>query len=83
MGFILTCNYRGALSCTRFFEVSMGHSEILTHWKNSEKEKPMNSKGRLYRLIMRIAHHYHWHYAPPVYPEGEMQRWCKWCGLRQ
>jgi len=37
----------------------------------------------LYRTLMRIAHRYNWHYAPPIYPEGDMQLWCKWCGFRQ
>ena len=23
----------------------------------------------LYRPIMRLAHHFNWHYAPPIYPE--------------
>lgn len=40
-------------------------------------------KGFLYRLIMRIAHRYNWHYAPPIYPDGDTQLWCKWCGFRQ
>ena len=40
-------------------------------------------RGFFYRLLMRIAHHYHWHYAPPIYPLGETQLWCKWCGFRQ
>lgn len=40
-------------------------------------------KGYFYRLIMRIAHRYHWHYAPPIYPNGDTQLWCKWCGFRQ
>lgn len=40
-------------------------------------------KWRLYRLIMRLAHHYHWHYAPPIYPDGDTQLWCRWCGFRQ
>jgi len=40
-------------------------------------------KGWLYRIIMKIAHRYHWHYAPPIYPEGDIQLWCKWCGFRQ
>ena len=40
-------------------------------------------KGFFYRLIMRIAHRYHWHYAPPIYPVGDTQLWCKWCGFRQ
>ncbi len=43
----------------------------------------MNIKWRPYRLIMKIAHKYHWHYAPPIYPEGDTQLWCKWCGFRQ
>ena len=40
-------------------------------------------RGFLYRTLMRIAHRYNWHYAPPTYPEGDMQLWCKWCGFRQ
>ena len=32
---------------------------------------------------MRLAHKYNWHYAPPIYPEGDMQLWCKWCGFRE
>lgn len=40
-------------------------------------------KGTIYRLIMRLAHRYNWHYAPPIYPEGDTQLWCKWCGFRQ
>lgn len=37
----------------------------------------------LYRWLMRLAHRYHWHYAPPIYPEGDTHLWCKWCGFRQ
>lgn len=40
-------------------------------------------RGWLYRAVMRIAHRFHWHYAPPIYPEGDTQLWCKWCGFRQ
>jgi len=40
-------------------------------------------KGFFYRIIMRISHKYNWHYAPPIYPEGDTQLWCKWCGFRQ
>lgn len=47
------------------------------------QNKEMNIKGRLYRLIMKVAHKYNWHYAPPIYPEGDMQLWCKWCGFRE
>lgn len=39
--------------------------------------------GFFYRLIMRIAHKYNWHYAPPIDPDGDTQLWCKWCGFRQ
>jgi hypothetical protein len=34
-------------------------------------------------VLMRLAHRYHWHHAPPLYPEGDTQLWCKWCGFRQ
>ena len=40
-------------------------------------------RGWCYRLVMQIAHRYSWHYAPPIYPEGDTQLWCKWCGFRQ
>lgn len=37
----------------------------------------------VYRTIMRVAHRFNWHYAPPIYPEGDTHLWCKWCGFRQ
>ena len=40
-------------------------------------------RGLMYRAIMRIAHKYNWHYAPPIYPDGDTQLWCKWCGFSQ
>jgi hypothetical protein len=40
-------------------------------------------KWTLYRLIMKVAHKFNWHYAPPIYPEGDTQLWCTWCGFRQ
>ena len=39
--------------------------------------------GEVYRTVMRIAHRFNWHYAPPIYPEGDTMLWCKWCGFRQ
>lgn len=43
----------------------------------------MKMEWRLYRFLMKLAHRYNWHYAPPVYPEGDTHLWCKWCGFRQ
>ena len=40
-------------------------------------------KGTIYRRIMKVAHKFHWHYAPPCYPEGDTHLWCRWCGFRQ
>lgn len=37
----------------------------------------------LYRFVMKLAHKYNWHYAPPVYPDGDTQLWCQWCGFRE
>jgi hypothetical protein len=37
---------------------------------------------RLYRPLMRLAHRFHWHYAPPLYPDGDTILWCQWCGFR-
>ena len=37
----------------------------------------------LYRPLMRLAHYYHWHYAPPLYIEKDKMLWCQWCGFRQ
>lgn len=42
----------------------------------------MSVRGMLYRLTMRVAHRFHWHYAPPIYPDGDTVFWCQWCGLR-
>lgn len=39
--------------------------------------------SRLYRAVMRLAHRFHWHYAPPSYPDGDTMLWCHWCGFRQ
>lgn len=40
-------------------------------------------RGYLYRFTMSLAHKFNWHYAPPIYPEGDTQLWCRWCGFRQ
>ena len=40
-------------------------------------------RGFFYRIIMRMSHRFNWHYAPPIYPDGDTQLWCKWCGFRQ
>ena len=41
----------------------------------------------IYRFVMKLAHHFDWHYAPVLGPIAggprPFQRWCKWCGLRQ
>ena len=37
----------------------------------------------IYQSIMWLAHRYNWHYAPPIYTDGDTQLWCKWCGFRQ
>lgn len=39
--------------------------------------------GYFYRNMMKLAHKYNWHYAPPIYPDGDTQLWCKYCGFRQ
>lgn len=40
-------------------------------------------RGLFYRIVMRIAHRYHWHYAPPIYPDGDTMLRCKWCGFSE
>lgn len=40
-------------------------------------------KEMLYRFIMKLAHRYNWHYAPPIHPDRDTMLWCKWCGFRQ
>ena len=37
----------------------------------------------LYSHIMKLAHKFNWHYAPPIYPDGDTHLWCQWCGFRQ
>ena len=40
-------------------------------------------RGWLYRRLMAFAHRHNWHYAPPVYPDDDVQLWCRWCGFRE
>lgn len=49
----------------------------------------LNIRRRLYRITMRIAHRYGWHYAPKkpmpmpdTSAPGTSFHWCQWCGLR-
>lgn len=35
----------------------------------------------LYRPLMKFAHRFNWHYAPPCYPDGDTLLVCSWCGL--
>lgn len=45
-------------------------------------------RKHLYRHVMKLAHRYNWHYAPPQRlmhgekPDGQKRHWCQWCGLR-
>lgn len=39
-------------------------------------------RGFIYRLIMKFAHKFNWHHAPPIYPDGDTLLWCEWCGFR-
>lgn len=41
----------------------------------------MNLKGKLYRIIMKIAHRFNWHYTPPMHLYGDIFLLCKWCGF--
>ncbi len=43
----------------------------------------MNLRYRVYRWFMRLAHRYNWHHTTTCYPDGDIQHWCQWCGLRQ
>lgn len=46
-------------------------------------KRPDWTYGLAYRIVMRLAHRFNWHYAPPSYPAGDTMLWCKWCGFRQ
>jgi hypothetical protein len=37
-----------------------------------------------YRAFMRWVHRYNWHHATVMgpFPDGSVQHWCQWCGLR-
>jgi len=44
-------------------------------------------RKHLYRHVMKLAHRYNWHYAPPgncMQPPDDYNKhhWCQWCGLR-
>lgn len=40
-------------------------------------------KGYLYQVVMRLAHRFNWHYAPPIYLDGDKVIRCEWCGFSQ
>ena len=42
----------------------------------------MTPRYILYRWLMKLMHRSHLHYMPPIYPDGDTQFWCKWCGIR-
>ncbi len=52
---------------------------------NGKRERGLIAylQGLAYRVTMRVAHRYNWHYAPPSYPERDTLLWCHWCGFRQ
>lgn len=35
-----------------------------------------------YKNIQKLLHYFHLHYMPPLYPNGDVQIWCRWCGAR-
>ena len=44
----------------------------------------MSAPYWLYRRFMRLAHRHGWHHTDRMVLEnGDVQHWCKWCGLRQ
>ncbi len=54
---------------------------------DAERIAALNFKPRCvpwfaYGFVMRVAHRFHWHYAPPCYPDGDTMLWCRWCGMR-
>lgn len=59
----------------------VGSAREIFAWIHTESDGLM--KGMFYRWLMKLAHRFNWHYAPPIYPEGDTQLWCKWCGFRQ
>lgn len=37
-----------------------------------------------YRRLMRWAHRHNWHHGSVSTMEnGDVQRWCQWCGMRE
>ncbi len=62
-------------------------SQLFREWRESgDGDNSINGflYGLSYRLIMKIAHHYGWHYAPDKeMANGDKYRWCQWCGFRQ
>jgi hypothetical protein len=40
------------------------------------------AQGRIYRPVMKLMHRWGWCYPQPSFPEGDVQWWCQWCGLR-
>ena len=61
--------------------VGMGQRQHIATPRPEQEGESM--KWIIYRAVMRLAHRFNWHYAPPIYPEGDTHLWCKWCGFRQ
>jgi hypothetical protein len=39
-------------------------------------------KCKAYRVLMKFAHRFKWHYCEICHPDGDTLHWCHWCGLR-
>jgi hypothetical protein len=60
-----------------FGVLSSGESNVIG-------QLPLIGRWWWYRAVMKIAHRFNWHYAPPC-PQiepGETRYWCHWCGLK-
>lgn len=40
------------------------------------------AQGRIYRPVMKVMHRWGWCYPQSSFPDGDVQWWCQWCGLR-
>jgi hypothetical protein len=38
--------------------------------------------GWRYRAWSRFLHRFNYHHTTTCYPDGDIQDWCEWCGLR-
>src|SRR2546422_3997352 len=79
-----TSNGGSWLHPRRYGTASLCRRRAPAEWQDLAGDEVLMFYAYFYRLVMKLAHRYNWHYAPSFGPleDGSYQHWCQWCGLR-